>query len=868
MPAEDEGSDAASEPAEPAEEPTVAVEEPAVSDEEPVAVDGAPVVSDDAEVDDPAVAEGAEVDGAAAADAPAGGDVDADLRLRAGEAEELRALQMAPPSALPRTSSRGRHLTTPAEWVGLALITVVGLGIVLRSPPSPTGVGVIDVVETAALVGLMVAAGSRARRWALIVGAACVAGAGTGLGLVAGLTALGVTAALVVTGRRSRILGGAVGGLIALGALHLPTEGIGAASALLAFAAFVPVLASGYRNTPSHPRRQIRFAALVVVGAIVAMGAALVFSSASARRGVASAVEETEAGMVAISEGDEAGAEDRFAIAAEEFRAAEVALGKPWILPIQAVPVLSQNYRAMREATGVGSRVTGVLSENVGALRYEDLNRPDGGLDVDVLIGFRRPVAAVDREMRAALRDLEGVESPWLLGPVSSRLEETQRRFTSYQDETELAKLATTDGPRLLGATEPRRYLFLLGNPAEARDLGGHLGNWAEVTVDRGRLDLVKVGGPGDLALDPADQDADSLDPYPSSLVEMDPYRFPQNWGADPDLATVARLSAQLFEERTGRSIDGVAYADPDAFAAFLDITGPVLVPEAVPPTQVSAANAVKFLTSDQFVRFPTERAGDAAVEELVRTVFDELTETQLPDPRRLGDDFGPIVDEGRFAFYSLHEQDAALLDRLQVTRALPDARGANLLGVINRNANPSKIDTYLQRQTDATFDWDPETGEVTGTVEVTLTNVAPPGGLNTIVLGNELGRPLGTNVTDLTILSRFELVDATIGGKAVPARSDEVERSWRHTLRLEVPPGGSVVAVFRLRGATTPGPRHRLEIVGQPLVNEGSVRVTIIPADGTIRSTGAAMGSSRDGQVQVETPDTSYRTFDLRLED
>ncbi|MCU1369042.1 MAG: hypothetical protein JWO77_236 [Ilumatobacteraceae bacterium] len=781
---------------------------------------------------------------------------------------QLRALQVAPRPASSASHGRIRHRTTRGEWCGLALITVVAAGVVLRSPPRPTGVAVLDAVETAALIGLMVLAGSRSRRWALIVAAACVAGMGTGAGVVVGLTAMAVTAVLVFTDRRSRVLGGAAGGLIALGALDLPTGGIRGSSALLALGAFLPILISGYRNSPRRIRRQVRVAAAVVALVVVVMGAALVLLSASARKQAASAVDETEAGMVAISGGDESAAEERFAVAAEEFHAAQGALGKPWLRPIEAIPVLSQNYRALREATGVGARVTGVLSDNVGAIRYRDLDRPEGGIDVDVLIGFRDPVAAVDREMRAALADLEGVESPWLLEPVSDRLEETQRRFATYQDETELAKLATVDGPRLLGAGGVRRYLFLLGNPAEARDLGGHVGNWAEVTLDRGTIDLVDVGGPGDLVLDASASTEDTLEPYPASLVEMDPRRFPQNWGAHPDFATVARLSAQLFEERTGRSIDAVAYADPEAFAGFLGITGPIPVADAEPTTEVSSSNAAKFLLSDQFVRFPTQRLGDAAVEGLVRTVFDKLTKTQLPDPRALGDRFGRIVAEGRFAFVSLHGDDAALLTRMGVTRELPDASGANLLGIINRNANPSKIDAYLRRDTDASFAWDPETGEVTGTVEVALTNAAPPGGLSPLVLGNELGRPSGTNVTDLTILSTLELVDARVDGKRVPARSNEDDGYWRHTLRIDVPPGATAVATIRLTGATAPGPRHRLEVVGQPLVNDGTVRVVVVPKTGTIRIAPPVTRAGSGAGVQVETSDTSYRTFDFTLEE
>ena len=79
--------------------------------------------------------------------------------------------------------------------------------------------------------------------------------------------------------------------------------------------------------------------------------------------------------------------------------------------------------------------------------------------------------------------------------------------------------------------------------------------------------------------------DLSDLSDLPPSLRESNPVQYPQNWGNSPDLPTDARLAARLYQARTGRSIDGVLYTDPYAFAEFLaqqSELGPKWVPTFV----------------------------------------------------------------------------------------------------------------------------------------------------------------------------------------------------------------------------------------------------------------------------------------------
>ncbi len=119
--------------------------------------------------------------------------------------------------------------------------------------------------------------------------------------------------------------------------------------------------------------------------------------------------------------------------------------------------------------------------------------------------------------------------------------------------------------PRAAGGRGTRRYLVLVGTPAEGRDLGGHIGHYAELEADDGRITLTETGPIIDLWTAPGADGRRLLDPssYPASFIDNRPQNFPQNWGATPDLPTAARAAAELYPQSGGQPIDGVAYIDP-----------------------------------------------------------------------------------------------------------------------------------------------------------------------------------------------------------------------------------------------------------------------------------------------------------------
>ena len=369
-----------------------------------------------------------------------------------------------------------------------------------------------------------------------------------------------------------------------------------------------------------------------------------------------------------------------------------------------------------------------------------------------------------------------------------------------------------------------------------------------------GTLSLVDVGSPYDL-FSPSTVPAPTLTPgaYPQSLVEMRPQVFPQNWGATADFPTVARLAAELYPQaRPGAPIDGVIYADPAAFAALLRITGPVAVPGT--QTTLTPDNAVQFLTKDQFGVIPDNGEGSDTLDDVIRSAVGGFTRAKLPAPRVLADAFGPVVDQGRLQFASLRPEDAPLLDAVGLQGKVERPGEGDLLAVLNRNANPSKVDAYLERDVDYDVSWDPSTGRARATVTIRLTNTAPVDQVPDVVVQPPVGAPAGTNRTQLSVLSPLGATGASIDGTPTGiGTQQELAGVLRHTVLLDIPPGAAREVVLSLDGTVGKG-TYVLDWVGQPLVLPGRTRITIASSgeplpNGTVERTFPA---DQDGQVTV----------------
>lgn len=753
-----------------------------------------------------------------------------------------------------RPANKARHRrnqATSSQIVGvLGICIAAGVVAALTSSAAPTGSGAIDVFYRAGFVVITTLAGARARRWTLAVGAGLVTLGAVGWWGVAGLAALTITLALAWEGRRHRVAAACAGALIGIAALHLAWPRTTFATAFLAGVATVPMWISAYRTSSRIVRRRIRIAAAVAAAVIVTGVFASALFAVSQRSNVQVAIDEALGAAGQIGSGSGEAPTAGFDTARERLTQVVDAANAPWMVPARFIPVVGTNVNAIRGSAAAGASLAEAAARLSTDVDYRNLHRVGGGIDLAVLRSFQAPLAQADTALAVSEATLRGADSPFLLPPISSRMASLTRRVSAAHHDATTARMGAEVAPGLLGGSGQRRYLVLLGNLAEARDIGGHLGNWAEITADDGHFQVVRVGLPGDLlGGETAGQlllpDAAS---FPRSLTEMNPTTYPQNWGATVDMPTVARLAAELYPQTHGGGpLDGVIYADTKAFGAALAITGPIPIPET--DLTIDSSDAAAFLERGQYTEFQRQSIGDLAVTALVRKALGRLLEGTLPAPDKVAASFGPAVAQGHLRFVSMHRGDLPFLDRLGLVGAVQPIRGADLLAVVNRNINPSKIDSYLERRIDDAVTFDPATGAVRSDVTITLTNTAPADGLPRVVGNPPPGSPPGTNRTEVAVLSPLAASGAALDGvpTAIGTRTD-VHGLARHSVLVDLAPGQTRTLVVRLTGRVS-GPDYRLTWIAQPMANDDTATLSV-------RSTGAPL---HDG-LRTERRDVANR--------
>ncbi len=761
-----------------------------------------------------------------------------------------------------RSVKRRRSHVTPQQNLALAVVVTLAAVAAALADAAPTGYTTLDLVYRVILaVGVTVAA-SRARRWSLVVGTAlCVAGS-LGLPMLVAAVAFIVSAYMVAADSRNRVIGSLLGALIVFGSLHLTLDWFTGSTTLLGGAAVFCVVRSGYRNTGSAARKNWRRAIVLLIVFVVAATVLAALGALLSAKSLEDAVSRTKEGVAAVHDGRTPAAAVDFEVASHHFESASGTLDAWWTTPAKFVPFVSQNMHLVSAVSEAGRDLTLAGKRTASEVDYNQLSSHDGGIDLAVLSRLAAPVLDASKHLDRAMASVSHLESPWLVGLLSDQFDEFRSRVGQLQREATLAKFGITNGPALLGSGGARRYLVLFGDPAEARDIGGHIGNWCELSVDHGHLSLVHVGTPLEISRRASDQEL-ALDPkgFDPSLISPQPGRYPQNWGGSPDFQMDARLAADLYQRANPtKPVDGVLYADPYTLAAMLRVTGPMQVPGL--DRVLRADGAVQFLTQGQFTAFATQHEADDSLTGLIRNTFDAFTKVRLPGPKNFADLFGDVARHGRLRFVSLHGDDHALLGRLGLDAGVPFGDSGDLLGVISRNGNPNKLDAFLHRSSTYQVRWDPGSGEVQATASVELKADQLPPGLPTYVVGNEQARPLGTNVTDLALISPFELTGVTVDGAEAQVSPVFDGRWWRYIVRIDVAPGQTRRVVFHLEGNVDTGDHYRLAIIGQPLLHEGPIHLDLTASRSEIVP---GRGIEVDGgHVTANVTDQGVTVFDV----
>jgi Protein of unknown function (DUF4012) len=742
--------------------------------------------------------------------------------------------------AVPRQRSRSprRNKITRNDAISVAVAgCAAGLAAAFAGM-HPTGWPASDVALSFGLTLFVVWLSASSPWWAIgLAGAIGVATGSNPAWIVVAACATGV--ALVIGARRLnqpplRALSAGLS-LQALFHMHLSRFTV---SAALTTVACLLVGLPGLLRRNRFVRRRVWIGATVLGGCAVLAIIGAGIGAAQARPGLQHGEQILNEAASAVRRGDATNAAELFASAAASFQHADEALRRPWALVGRAVPVVGQHVRALDDLTSSASTVSGDVAGQVRLINLDSLKLSAGVIDVPAVEALGEPLRRTHDALATFSATIRQASAPWLVEPVTTRLRSVLKQIDTLVEQTDRAGQAISLAPSMLGASGIRTYFLGFTNPAEARGLGGFLGNWAELQVSEGRISVVQSGRTKSLF---------ATGPNLPVLTQSDEYfarygrtgagghgqpvsvDFWSNITMSPDLPTVAGVIADLYPQSGGEPVDGVIMIDPTGLAGLLKLTGAVAVDGVAEP--IDSNNVAEFLTRGQYTAFPDAEPERAeALQKVTDAATARLLGGDLPGVRVIADALAPAIRDGHLSIWSLQPKDQPALINLGVAHALPNPQGDGF-GLVTNNAGGNKLDAYLKRTVTYTGVANPATGEIDTVASVSLTNDAPGNVLDLpdYVAGNAQQLPKGTNKTYVSIYSLLPLTAAAVDGVATGTEVEQ-ERGWAvYSTYVDIAPHSTVRLTFTFHGTFDRTSGYRLVLWPQSLVNPQptTVRVT-----------------------------------------
>lgn len=684
-------------------------------------------------------------------------------------------------------------------------IAVLGGLLAAAAGASPTGSTVVDVALVVIFAGAVVWASASAPWWAVTA----AAGIGAVIALdpvvaVIGFIGFGLGLWLGVRRRDLAELRAVIGAIAVNVLIRSDLGGFLGLSAIVGVVVCIALFVLGVRRRPSRYRRPawIVGAAIGVLAVVACLAAAA--AAAAARSDLTAGAQRAQDGISALNAGDYEGAAALFADSADAFDRVENRLGGTLAAPALLVPGLAQNLSAGVDLSAAAQETMDTAAAALDQIELSDLRVVGGAIDLDAVRAAEQPLVDVQNALIDLRAVAEGLDSPWLVGRIQSELTELDDKLDENEPRLQNAVDAVQVAPGLLGGQGERRYLVMFTSPAELRGLAGFFGNYAEVTIDNGQIDVTAFGRRSELE-DYVRTNGATCTACPQELIDRyGPFGLTSNTDGSvgarawsnitmPAHFPYVGISAQdLYPQSGGRPIDGVIAMDPYVVQALMQYTGPVSVPEL--GVTVDPAAAADFIVHQQYLLADDLDNEDRidGLETLGATVIERLLSGGLPEPSQLADDLGPLVDAHRLLVWTDVPEEQAFLDTAGMLGAMPPLVDDTGFAVFAANAGASKIDVFLDRDIDSRIVVDPD-GSRRLVADVTLTNTSPATGLPDYVIGNAVGLPTGTSRLFVTFYGPANLISLGSDGETLAAQQLP-EAGWTaYTIGADIGPGSSV---------------------------------------------------------------------------
>ncbi len=485
------------------------------------------------------------------------------------------------------------------------------------------------------------------------------------------------------------------------------------------------------------------------------------------------------------------------------FARAKSLLDSPLMAPIDVLPVLGRQLRSVQDLAGAAAQVSDIGAKAVSEAKAV-LNQPHH-LGPDRITALRR-LALLGTWTNAALAKIDTGPSEALIGPVASKRADFLRQLDQARARLAHASAVATAVAGVLQG--PQNYLVLMGNNAEMRAGSGAFLEAGVLSTSDGELHLSDVRPTAEI---PA---AAGAVPVTGDLETNWGWLLPgvdwRNIGLTPQFDVNGPLAARMWQSVTGQHVDGVMAVDVDTLQQFLQVTGPVTLPDG---TTLNASDVVQYLVHDQYVGLSDAESSQVREDRLgaLATASLDALNTESLDLKSLATAMTTATGGRHLLMWSADGSVEKAWEAGGVAgRLSPESA---MVAVINRGGN--KLDQYLSVAADLSLT--PTAGGTEGSLTVDLRNQTPPG-QSQFIAGPYpgLGTAYGEYVGVLALNLPPQASDLQVrGGAPLDARGAEGP-DWLLATPVDVKDGSSeqIVVTFRLPagpGSMTVVPSARL---------------------------------------------------------
>ena len=360
---------------------------------------------------------------------------------------------------------------------------------------------------------------------------------------------------------------------------------------------------------------------------------------------------------------------------------------------------------------------------------------------------------------------------------ISEPIKQAQTLFDDAEPYVQQGQTFIDTAPLLLGLDRKREWLVIMDNGAEARSTGGLPGGWGVLTADAGRVELTHLETNTAISARPLANWQSYVSESVAGLYGADLAHFP-DMNLSPDFPTNARLMNALYQQQTGKSVDGVVIIDQFTLAGLMVPSGPVHLNGRT----LTSGNVAEYITKGIYRDYPNPQKKDEAVMEITRRVFGHLSKKSIHEigfARALI----PSIFRGRFHAWAKQKSDQEQFLKTPMAGSMQSTRNPTHMAVVINGAG-NKIDAYVG----ATVTYEQKRCSVevpyrTSQMTISLNNAAPRTGLPSYVTPrNDLGvrnnsRPGSTfELVYVHVPAGAVLRSATIGGKEAFAFADGMD--------------------------------------------------------------------------------------------